>query len=344
MSGITSIAVFSLVSAFGAEAAASNEFGDAAARALALNLATHEAADGLLADLRERGHVLVTEAAFAMGIDDPAMEGFISSGSYPELWLYEPAQAVKEEPLVCFAPRSRGASQRTAMTAYDLTGQPVALDVFIAPTVPVIMLRSRGTVGMHLEIAQANAMLRAAGLLSDSSSPDERADDTLTVRLDNIQFTDAGLGFWFDSPEVYAIVSGVLDNNKPQLQLVAMPYVFTSGVNYEPHQILFAWKDFSYAAANIQFFEHDAETNYQTLARELIVAVGALGSLAGHPEIAAIAEIASRIVALMPSSWFADGDDYLDSFYTIERGRDYVNYEGAARNARVSFTSYMLQH
>jgi len=35
-------------------------------------------------------------------------------------------------------------------------------------------------------------------------------------------------------------------------------------------------------------------------------------------------------------------DDYVDSFYTLEKGRTYVDYPGAAKNATVSLSPYRL--
>lgn len=45
----------------------------------------------------------------------------------------------------------------------------------------------------------------------------------------------------------------------------------------------------------------------------------------------------------MPSGWFANDDDYVDSFYTLEKGRYYTGYLGAARNATLSLAPYTLQ-
>ena len=44
----------------------------------------------------------------------------------------------------------------------------------------------------------------------------------------------------------------------------------------------------------------------------------------------------------MPSEWFTDDDDYVDSFYTIEKNKPYTNYYGAAGNAKVNLRPFTL--
>jgi Protein of unknown function (DUF3103) len=74
----------------------------------------------------------------------------------------------------------------------------------------------------------------------------------------------------------------------------------------------------------------------------LVSAIGALGSLAGLPAIQAITEIANRIIAAMPASVFTNEDDYVDSFYTIEKTVPYTGRVGVGHNATVSLTPFFL--
>ena len=45
----------------------------------------------------------------------------------------------------------------------------------------------------------------------------------------------------------------------------------------------------------------------------------------------------------MPAGWFSNDDDYVDSFYTLEKGRTYTNLRGVSGNATVTLTPYYLQ-
>jgi Protein of unknown function (DUF3103) len=61
------------------------------------------------------------------------------------------------------------------------------------------------------------------------------------------------------------------------------------------------------------------------------------------PEYAMIAAVAKAVLQAMPNSWFENNDDYLDSFYTLEKNRTYTDYVGAANNAEITLTPYRLR-
>src|SRR5262249_31348698 len=115
------------------------------------------------------------------------------------------------------------------------------------------------------------------------------------------------------------------------------------GTTYSPHQIILDWNDYAYQAANILLYEKDDNTSYQSLVEALITAVGDVGTLAGEPQIQAVTTIANRIIAAMPSSWFANDDDFVDAFYTVEKTVTYTGYVGASNNATVTLTPFLLQ-
>jgi hypothetical protein len=139
------------------------------------------------------------------------------------------------------------------------------------------------------------------------------------------------------------LVSGLdFDSNHVQIEAVDMPYLDHDGTNYSPNQTLIFWEPYRFAAANVQIYEHDDDTNYHDLVLALVSAVEAVLDLTA-PEYALIARIANAIIAAMPDNWFANDDDYVDSFYTLEKGRTYTNLTGAAGNARITLTPYILQ-
>ena len=129
---------------------------------------------------------------------------------------------------------------------------------------------------------------------------------------------------------------------KATLTVVDMPYLANDGTTYTPNQIMVFWNGYRYGAANIQMFEHDDNTNYKELAVALSQGVTTiLGAFA--PAYAVIGQVATAILQVMPEGWFSNDDDYLDSFYTLEKGRTYTNYNGAAGNATISLTPYLLK-
>jgi hypothetical protein len=65
------------------------------------------------------------------------------------------------------------------------------------------------------------------------------------------------------------------------------------------------------------------------------------GGLFNEPEVAALAEIASRILQVMLSGWFSDDDDYVDSLYTVEKFES-ASRSGAGANVTASYIPYEL--
>ncbi len=63
---------------------------------------------------------------------------------------------------------------------------------------------------------------------------------------------------------------------------------------------------------------------------------------APYPGASVVAEIANRIVSAVPAGWFSNDDDYVDSFYTLEKGQAYTNRVGAAGNAKISLVPSTL--
>jgi hypothetical protein len=163
-----------------------------------------------------------------------------------------------------------------------------------------------------------------------------------TTQLTSIRLANDQEPWISGAAEIYAVVSGVIGSNDPQMFVVDMPYLDHDGTTYSPNQIIVNWSGFQYQVANIQLFEHDDNTNYQELVQAIIAAVGAAGSLAGYPVVQAITEIANRIIAAIPASVFTNDDDYVDSFYTVEQTRTYTGLIGAGNNTTLSIRPFTV--
>ena len=112
---------------------------------------------------------------------------------------------------------------------------------------------------------------------------------------------------------------------------------------YYPNQILLFWDDYDFQAANIQLFEKDSDHNWQELTEAVVEGViDLVGVFTGVPWLSLLSDIAGAILNALPENWYTNDDDYVDSFYTIEKGRTYNNHIGAARNARVDLKPYTL--
>lgn len=242
---------------------------------------------------------------------------------------------------VAFTPAGEEADW-TEISAFDASGNIVVLDAEVQPEFPVLVAGIDAREDIRAGVAYINDELsrRGLGVPTDLVRP---AASTETSKLDFIRLNDDQEPWISGKAEVYALVSGVdFDQDRVQIQAVDMPYLDHDGTNYYPNQILIFWENYRFAAANVLLYEHDDNTNYQTLVQALVSAVEAVLSFTA-PQYAIIAQIANTIISAMPSHWFSNDDDYLDSFYTLEKGTTYSNYYGASGNARITLTPYILQ-
>lgn len=242
---------------------------------------------------------------------------------------------------VAFLP-SGDEDEWTEIQAFDASGNTILLDPEVQPDVPVLVAGIDAREDLRAGIAYINAELTRRGLRTPADLVGTAAS-TETSKLDYIRLNDDKEPWLSGAAEVYALVSGVdFDASRVQIEAVDLPYLDHDGTNYSPNQILVFWENYRFAAANVQLYEHDDNTNYQSLVLALVSAVEAVLDFTA-PQYALIARIANEIIAAMPSSWFANDDDYVDSFYTLEKGRAYTNHSGAGGNARINLTPYILQ-
>jgi hypothetical protein len=230
----------------------------------------------------------------------------------------------------------------TEIQAFDASGNTIVLDAAVQPEIPILVAGINAREDLRAGIEYINTELARRGLRTPTELV-RPSISTETSKLDYIRLNDDQEPWISGAAEVFALVSGVdFDAAHVQIEAVDMPYLDHDGTNYYPNQILVFWENYRFAAANVQLYEHDDSTNYQSLVLALVSAVEAVLDLTA-PQYSIIARIANEIIAAMPSSWFANDDDYVDSFYTLEKGRAYSNYAGAGGNARISLTPYTLQ-
>ena len=249
--------------------------------------------------------------------------------------------------LVAFEPAGDD-KQWSVIEAYDSQGNSYHLDARQAPSFPVLVVGIDGKEDLRAGIIVANRLLASRGL-QGSMRPSQhvpangRSEDyTDTAKLDRISLKDDNEPWAAGAAEVYALVSGLQPTQpKAQIELVDMPYLAYGQITYTPGQVLIYWDDYRYGAANVLLYEHDDNTNYKDLALALASGVeGLLGIF--KPEYSMIGAVAKAILQAMPNSWFANNDDYIDSFYVLEKNRSYIDYVGAANNATITLVPYRL--
>jgi hypothetical protein len=271
------------------------------------------------------------------------------TNSVMEMRLYMPkrfAGKVDWKNLLVAYPPSSKKNEYAPVEAFDRNGGAHRLDGRTPPPMPVLVVGINRSEAHRAGVALMNRHLQATGMQSKSplalSGTSTLAAGIDTTKLTRIRLANDQEPWISGAAEVFAVVSGVQpDQAAATLTIVDLPYLDYDGTDYSPNQILVFWSQYRYAAANVQFFEHDDNTNYQQLAVALSQGVTAiLGAFA--PAYAVIGQVATAILQAMPAGWFANDDDYVDSFYTLEKGRYYTNYVGAANNATVSLAPYTL--
>jgi hypothetical protein len=274
----------------------------------------------------------------------------LSSGLL-QIHLYQPqgqpmAPVDVSRALVAYQP-SGNETEWTVVEAFDNSGNTYRLDPHKAPSFPVLIVGVDGKEDLRAGVMAANQVLVSSGLQGATSmnhrlaananaSPEASAD---TARLDRISLKDDKEPWVAGDAEVYALVSGLQSTQaKPQIELIDMPYLTHDQTTYTPGQILINWQDYRYGVANVHLYEHDDNTNYKDLAVALATSVEAIVGVI-KPEYALVATIGKTVLRAMPYNWFQNNDDYLDSFYAVEKDVNYTNYVGAARNATLTLTS-----
>lgn len=232
----------------------------------------------------------------------------------------------------------------TTLNAYDRQGRRHTLDARTAPALPVLIVDVDTRTAVEEGMAMVNAGLQARGLQSPDRirlAANGSASLDLT-RLDRIRLADDQEPWALGGAEVFAVVSGLqIGAAEPEMATLALPYLDHDNTDYTPGQPLVIWGNYRFDAANVQLFEDDGDTNYQDLLVALTDGVkAALGAFA--PQYAVIADIAGAILKAMPTAWFANDTDYLDSVYLLQRGQAYTDRMGAANNAKLTLTPVTL--
>ncbi|NTX14437.1 DUF3103 domain-containing protein [Myxococcus sp. CA051A] len=247
------------------------------------------------------------------------------------------------EPLYAYEPDGND-SQWRFIEAFDRLGGVHHLDVHRMPEQPVLVVDIDSRRDLAAGIKLMRERLVALGQRPMPLQPvSAAATSTPVTMLDRIYLNDDEEPWISGDAEVYAIVNGVdPSRDEPQLDIVDMPYLDKDGRTYSPNQVLIFWDRYRWAAANVVLMEHDDNTNYQELVSHLFTIASQILTALGHPEISALVALGSGLVDRMPSEWFSNDDDYVDSYYTVEKNHFYTNHGGARGNAVVSLRPYEI--
>lgn len=269
-----------------------------------------------------------------------------------EVWMHNPKGNVDfSNVLFSFAPEGDEDTWKS-VKAYTLDKKEVVLDVQNAPKQPVIVIETNGYETLKREVAYMNKYLQNEGVQNNRfldqdmalGKASARTEGLETTKLNKIRLNDDEEPWISGAAEIYAVTSGIRDgNNSPEIKVIPMYYLDHEDKDYYPNQILLFWDDYQYQAANIQLFEKDDNASYKDLTKAIVNGVfQILGTVTGQPWVNVLGQVASAILEAVPGSWYTNDDDYVDSFYTIEKNKTYTNHYGARGNAKVNLAPFYV--
>jgi len=235
--------------------------------------------------------------------------------------------------------------------AYDTNGQEHRYPVDAVPDIPMLVVESDSPAAVQAGMAVVNETLRARGLQASAGIMAKDGVEDLTL-LKKIHLADDKEKDIMGDAEIYAIVSGVGPDGKAQVITKDMPWLDNDKTWYTPNQDLINWTDYGTNYVNVQFYESDGNTDFKSLGVALANAVGDVSMLVapGVPAaavVAGVSKIGAKIIEAMPQTATTNDDDYVDSFYVIERGGNYGTdakpLMGAANNAQMVLEAYEVK-
>jgi hypothetical protein len=135
--------------------------------------------------------------------------------------------------------------------------------------------------------------------------------------------------------EIYSIVGGFGLDGKARIDIVQMPYLDDDGTTYHPNQLLVHFSAYKYDLADVVMMEDDGDTNYQQLAQAIATV------LLTVLDAGVYLPLVDPILSAIPTSWWTDDPDYVDSWYTLSTGSG-GRLHGAAGNGWLEVAPYWV--
>lgn len=237
-------------------------------------------------------------------------------------------------------------------TAYDAQGRAHTLNARVAPQQAVYVIDIDGAKAAAAGVTVISRTLQANGL--DSGAQAATADASATTarpHTNGLQPADAS-GYWAtkmdavylnddEEPwiegdaEIYSLVSGFGWDGKVRVDSVDMPYLDNDHHTYYPNQLIINWSSYKYNAADLVMMEADSNENYQQLALALA------NALLYITDNGAYQPLVDAILNAIPSAWYSNDDDYVDSWYTITEQTSGTIY-GARGNGWMTVEPYWV--
>ncbi|MGY5035622.1 DUF3103 family protein [Streptomyces sp. 900116325] len=236
-------------------------------------------------------------------------------------------------PLVAAAPADDDAE---TITAYDSHGRRHTLDARKVPQLPVYVVDIDVTKALAAGLGVLRTEFAKHGVATPGPQSRQAAGGWWSTRVTSVELADDEEPWVKGDAEVYTLVTGFGLDGKARVDTVDMPYLNSDGVVYYPNQILVNWSNYKYNLADAVMMEDDGDTNYQALAQALTTALLTI------TDQGAYIPLVNAVLAAIPTSWWTDDPDYVDSWYTLAR-TDSGRRNGAAGNGWMTVEPYFVE-
>ena len=261
-----------------------------------------------------------------------------TSGSLLRLRLANPkaraALTRGEVPLVAVAPTD---DEKTPVTAYDPRGGgKVLLDPAKAPDRPVLVVEVDVAKAVPLGLKLMRNTLAAHGVRdARPATTKAAAGGYWATKINSIRLNDDEEPWIEGDAEVYSIVGGFGLDGKAAVNIVQMPYLDDDGTTYYPNQIIVGFQAYKYNLADVVMMEDDGDTNYEALAQAIADALLTITDQGVY------IPLVNAILGAIPSSWWTNDPDYVDSWYTLSTATT-GTLTGAAGNGTMDVSPYWV--
>ncbi|WP_066952168.1 DUF3103 family protein [Streptomyces lushanensis] len=231
------------------------------------------------------------------------------------------------------------------ITAYDSRGRAHTLDARTTPDRPVYVVDIDVTKAMAAGLGVVDKELAKHGLSSAEATEASKATEGSrnraaaagfwTSRVDAVHLSSDEEPWISGDAEVFSIVSGFGFDGKVRVDTVTMPYLDNDGTTYYPNQILVNWSSYKYNLADVVMMEDDGDTNYQALAKAIA------DILLTITDQGAYIPLVNAILDAIPTSWWTNDPDYVDSWYTLSQSSS-GRLNGARGNGWMTISPYFV--
>ncbi|GII53171.1 hypothetical protein Pth03_15600 [Planotetraspora thailandica] len=265
-----------------------------------------------------------------------------TGGSLLRVRLADPtmraALARGEVPLVAAVPSD---DEPAAVTAYDPSGGRVRLDPVKPPARPVLVVDVDVAKALPMGLQVMRDTLASQGITEARPSATTQSFATAqaggywATKVTAVRLNDDKEPWIKGAAEIYSVVGGFRLDGKPAVDIVQMPYLDNDGTTYYPNQLLVHFSAYKYNLADVVMMEDDGDTNYQALAQSIA------GALLTIVDYGAYVPLVNAIISAIPTSWWTDDPDYVDSWYTLSTSSS-GRLNGAAGNGWMDVTPYWV--